>query len=141
MTGTEDDYEVGYGRPPRHSRFRPGQSGNPRGRPNGSRNFASDLDRLLMAKITVNRDGKPRKVTTQEAALLRLGERALKGDPRALLRLLDLAQRRSEEREERSAERHLSANEEAILSRFEEEVRLKLVAGTSQDGGGDDEPA
>ena len=33
-------YEVGYGRPPQHTQFRPGQSGNPAGRRKGVRNLA-----------------------------------------------------------------------------------------------------
>ena len=86
-----DDVQVGYKRPPRHSRFRPGQSGNPRGRQKGMRNFATDLRATLEASVALNDKGKARRVSTQEAALLRLKEKALKGDARALDRLIDLA--------------------------------------------------
>ena len=41
------DYEVGYGKPPRHSRFVKGQSGNPRGRPAGAKNFTTLLEEAL----------------------------------------------------------------------------------------------
>ncbi len=76
--------EVGYRTPPRGSRFQPGQSGNPKGRPRGSRNFRTDLKSTLSKPVKVNQDGKPCKISTQAAALLRLREKALGGDPRAL---------------------------------------------------------
>ena len=86
------DYEVGYGKPPEQSRFKPGQSGNPKGRPKGVRNFKTDVQTTLKAPVKVIRGGKPRNVSTQEASLLRLREKALGGDARALDRLLGFAQ-------------------------------------------------
>lgn len=78
------DYEVGYCRPPKHTRWKPGQSGNPgKGRPKGTRNFKTDLTAVLKQPVQVTRDGAKRKVSTQEAMLLRLREKALNGDARA----------------------------------------------------------
>jgi len=82
---------VGYGSPPLHTRFAPGQSGNPRGRPKGALNFTTDLKNILLATVALNDAGRARRVTTQKAALLRLREKALKGDARALDKLLSLA--------------------------------------------------
>jgi hypothetical protein len=87
----EDDYVVGYRKPPLHTRFKPGQSGNPKGRSKGTSNFRTDVKSTLKAPVKVTRDGKPRKVSTQEAALLRLREKALGGDARALDQLINLA--------------------------------------------------
>ena len=98
--------------------FKKGQSGNPKGRPKGSRNFAKDLDVVLNTKVTVQENGQPRKMTTQQAALLRLVEKALKGDVRALDRLLTLADQRSADREAQNKERSLSSDEDDILKRF-----------------------
>jgi hypothetical protein len=84
-------FEVGYGRPPRHTRFQPGKSGNPRGRVRGVCNLATDVRRTLQTPVKLNEQGKPRRVSTQAAALLRLREKALKGDARSLDRLLELA--------------------------------------------------
>ena len=88
----EPEYEIGYRRPPVHSQFQKGVSGNPRGRQKGVRNFNVDVKRSLKIPVTLSENGKNRKVSTQEALLLRLREKALKGDARALDRLLALAQ-------------------------------------------------
>jgi hypothetical protein len=87
----DESNTVGYRRPPVHSRFKPGRSGNPRGRPKGRLNFETDLKRTLQAPVTLNDGGKPRRVTTQEAMLLRLREKALKGDVKALDKLLSFS--------------------------------------------------
>ena len=73
------EYEVGYRRPPKTTRFKPGQSGNPKGRPAKSRNFKSDVKKTLETPIRLVKDGKPQTVSTQEGVLLRLSEKALKG--------------------------------------------------------------
>ena len=80
---TDDDYEVGYGRPPRATRFKPGQSGNPRGRPKGARNLATDLEEELRQQILITEAGTQLKVTKQRAMLKTLLARALSGDVRA----------------------------------------------------------
>lgn len=86
-----DEYQVGYGKPPKHTRFKPGRSGNPKGRPKGVRNFKSDVKKALGAAVRITREGRAHRVSTQEAALLRLLEKALGGDMRALDKLLTLA--------------------------------------------------
>ena len=52
-----DDYEVGYGKPPKHTRFRKGQSGNFLGRPKGSTNVQTEMKRLLVAKTKIKVNG------------------------------------------------------------------------------------
>ena len=46
-TRTKDNYEIGYGKPPRHAGFKKGQSGNPRGRPPGAKNLTMLLNDAL----------------------------------------------------------------------------------------------
>ncbi|MXO63951.1 DUF5681 domain-containing protein [Qipengyuania oceanensis] len=84
------DYEVGYGKPPKHSRWAKGQSGNPKGRKKGSRGLKQDLDQALKERITINVNGKHRKDTTQAHAMLTLALRAASGDMRANRQLTDL---------------------------------------------------
>lgn len=89
----ESEYAVGYGKPPREHRFAPGRSGNPRGRPRGSRGFKADVEAALSARISVNEQGRSRRISVQEAVLKRLVQKGLaEGDIRALARLLALAQ-------------------------------------------------
>jgi uncharacterized protein DUF5681 len=74
--------KLGYGKPPTSSRFKKGQSGNPRGRPKGSR---SELpyEAVLGQMVTVRRDGEERQVTAAQAFLLYLTKRGLEGDSAA----------------------------------------------------------
>ncbi len=123
MSGAEDDdNKVGYGNPPKHTQFKKGQSGNPKGRQKGSRNFNTDLDEVLKAFMTVSENGKPKKVSAQLAMLMRLREQALNGDPRALGLMITLATGLSAEKEAQSAERVLNAEEGDILARFEADL-------------------
>ena len=68
--GRDRGFVVGYRRPPLHSRFKPGISGNPRGRPKGSKNLDSLCHSLLSRKVTIHEAGARRKVTAVEAILL-----------------------------------------------------------------------
>src|SRR5262245_33179094 len=62
--GAKSEYEVGYRKPPRHSRFQKGQSGNPRGRKKGSINTETALRKAIFEQITVrDASGKKRKMT------------------------------------------------------------------------------
>ena len=73
------DHDVGYGKPPRQHQFRPGQSGNPRGRAKGVKNESTLLHDLLHRKVEIREGGRTRKIIVFEAILLRFTESALKG--------------------------------------------------------------
>jgi hypothetical protein len=81
-------YDVGYGRPPRQHQFRSGQSGNPEGRPKGTKNAVTILRDILNAKIDVRAGGTIRKMSVIEAMLTRIADAALKGDTKAAAFLL-----------------------------------------------------
>jgi hypothetical protein len=80
VSETDDDEKCGFGRPPRRSRFKPGQSGNPKGRRKGTRNLRSDVTTLMNKLVTIHHDGKLRRVSLQEAMLLRMIEKSVGGD-------------------------------------------------------------
>src|SRR2546430_13671820 len=77
---TDSDYPVGYGRPPRQTRFRKGQSGNPMGRPKGAKNLATLIGQVLKEPVVVSENGRRKKITKREAMLKQLVNRAAAGE-------------------------------------------------------------
>ncbi len=84
MDDSPKDYEVGYGKPPKEMRFAKGQSGNPRGRPKGTKNVATIFHDITRQLINVNENGRARTVTKLEAIMLQLTNKAVSGDLRAM---------------------------------------------------------
>jgi Family of unknown function (DUF5681) len=125
-----DDYKVGYSNPPRHSQWEPGQSGNPKGRPKGTRNFKTDVQATLRAPVMVAREGKPRKISSQEAMLLRLRAKALNGDLRALDLGFQLA--RAYNNDDLAASVSFASEDENVLRIYQERV-LSGAARTPSD--------
>ena len=125
-----NDYEVGYGKPPKNHQFKPGQSGNPKGRPKGAKNLKTDLEEELKESITVTEAGKPMKLSKQRALLKSLMARALKGDTRAANVVIGMVLRLLGDQEEASDKlEDLSATDQAILQAFE----AKILSAVSKD--------
>jgi hypothetical protein len=97
MTKPKGDYAVGYGRPPQATRFKAGQSGNPKGRPKGARNLATDLADELGETIRIREGDRQLKVSKQRAMLKALVAKALKGDARAASLLIALVAKVADE--------------------------------------------
>jgi hypothetical protein len=89
MTKAPSEYAVGYARPPKEHRFRPGQSGNPSGRPKGARSFVSDLRDELGALVAVSDGENKIEVTKQQAIIKVLLRKAIAGDPRAIATIVN----------------------------------------------------
>lgn len=87
----DDEYEVGYRKPPKHSRFQPGRSGNPSGRSKGKMNLATVLARELAERVTITERGRTRTITKLEATVKQLVNSAATGNPRAMQLLMTLA--------------------------------------------------
>jgi hypothetical protein len=109
------DFEVGYGRPPPTHQFRPGQSGNPRGRPKGSKNEALILRELLHRRIEVRERGRVRKVSVLEAILLRFAEDALKGNTKSAAFLFN---RYAGVRTEEAVDSRVNDDDQKVLDAF-----------------------
>jgi hypothetical protein len=107
-------WAVGYGNPPKHSRFRQGVSGNRKGRPKGKRNFTTVLKEILEEKIVVEENGKRKTLTKYEAALKQLVDQATSGDLVALRQLIALV-RSAEERAVEPPSKQLSEDDLKIM--------------------------
>ena len=77
------DYEVGDRRPPKHSQFKSGVSGNPRGRPKGSINLRTRVTQQLRQMVTVTRNGRPVKMRKADLIALQIVDTAAKGNLKA----------------------------------------------------------
>ena len=83
-------YEVGYKKPPKHTQFKPGQSGNPKGRPHGAKNLSTELLEELQEWVKVTESGKQKTISKQRAMLKALMAKAVQGDSRAANTLLNM---------------------------------------------------
>jgi hypothetical protein len=88
----DSKYDVGYGRPPQHSRFKPGQSGNPKGKPKGAKNLSTIVNNAIKEKVVVTENGKRKTISKLEVVIKQLSNKAATGDPKAIQQLLPLVQ-------------------------------------------------
>jgi Family of unknown function (DUF5681) len=80
---TSRDYAVGYGKPPLHTRFQKGRSGNPKGRPRGRKNMSTLLSDALNGSVSVVENGRRKKITKREAIITQLVNKSASADLRA----------------------------------------------------------
>jgi hypothetical protein len=85
MTKTEKRaYQIGFRKPPRSTQFKPGQSGNPAGRPRGAKNFANAIEQELAARVSVTENGRRRRISKREVIAKHLVNKAAGGDLKAI---------------------------------------------------------
>lgn len=134
------DYKVGYCRPPKYSRFREGRSGNPNGRPKGSKNIATIAKEVLFKQVTINENGRRRKVPAFEALMLNLVKLSLERDMRAfdkIMKVLPIVQA-SMDAEDSTEDRPAadSQHDAEIVAEFAKMLREADGGGDSGGGGG-----
>jgi hypothetical protein len=112
------DYVVGYRRPPKASQFMAGKSGNPKGRPKGSRTVGAVLQDIIRQKIAVTENGKTRRIPALEVMLRRLANDLMRSDPRAIKLLLSLVDRYGDSPEAALRLGDVLAEDWAILAQY-----------------------
>jgi hypothetical protein len=115
-------YAVGYGKPPKHTQFKPGQSGNPKGRPKGIKNLNTDLEEELSQKILVTEGGTQLETSKQRAMLKALFAKALNGDVRASGVLINLILGLEQARISAESTDAMAEEDLAILEAFKQQV-------------------
>ena len=90
MADKKDDYDVGYGKPPQNTRFKKGQSGNPRGRAPGAKDLKTLLIDTLNEPVVVTENGGRRTISKRQAIVKQLVNQSAKGDWRAVKLLVDM---------------------------------------------------
>jgi hypothetical protein len=96
MGEANDDYTVGYGKPPKASQFTKGHSGSPKGRPRGSKNLATLVLKESRQPVRINGPSGTRVVSKLHAAIMQLGNKSAQGDLRASREFFTLVQRSEE---------------------------------------------
>ena len=124
------DYEVGYGKPPRETRFVKGRSGNPRGRPHGAKSFTALLSDKLNEPVTVAENGGRRKITKHQAIVTQLVNQSAKGDWRAAKILLDMVRDIEARSAPEAAETSFGSADEKVIEQLR--VRLRQSNGESR---------
>ena len=114
----EPSYEVGYGKPPRHTRFRPGQSGNPRGRPKDAKNLSTLVHEALNEPVVVTENGRRRKVSKRRAIIKQLINRSAQGDLKAMQMLLSTMHEIERRNEAEPAVTTCAAADEKVLEQL-----------------------
>ncbi len=96
-------YGVGYRKPPKGSRFKPGKSGNPKGRPKGSKNFATVIEQELNGRVPINENGQRRSVSKRQVIAKQMVNKAAGGDLKAAQTLLSQERLRDEDQSQVTA--------------------------------------
>ena len=121
-------YAVGYGRPPVGTQFQKGQSGNPSGRPKGSKGISDVIAAALSETVTVTMNGKRHKITKWQAACTQMANQAASGDAKAaklMIELLHQSEARDDLRAHGSgvAAHDRKANDQLMLKALGETMR------------------
>lgn len=136
-------YDIGYGKPPRHSQFKKGRSGNPKGRPKGSKNFDTIVLEAMQKRVKVRTASGVKTMSSAEALMMKFMEAATKGDRRMIERLFAwyaqaLPTPVMANREIADQDEPLSNGDHAILEAYREMV---LRQGQDEEDGPEGKPA
>ncbi len=126
--GLKSDYDVGYGKPPKQTRFKPGQSGNPRGKPKGSKGLKTDLREEMAERVTIKENGKRIKITKQRLMIKALAKKAANGDVKAAGQLVSLTIQSFGLEDRRDGKSELSKQDQSLLADLEKQLTGKRAS-------------
>ena len=119
------DDQVGYRKPPRHSRFKKGQSGNPKGRPGGAKNLSTLLSEALNELVIVAENGGRRKISKRQAIIKQLVNQSAKGDWRSTKLLLEFQLDIEQRSEPQSSESSFGSADDKVIEQLMTRLRRK----------------
>lgn len=111
-------YKVGYKKPPKHTQFKPGKSGNPKGRPKRTKNLKTDLQEEMNEMVSITEGGNVRVVSKQRAIVKRMTAKALSGDARSTEQIMKLIIMHLTDEDGNQDIEQLLTEDVAILDRF-----------------------
>ena len=118
-----NNYEIGYGKPPKKNQFQKGQSGHPEGRPKGAKNLKTDLDEELRELIDLNEGGVRKRVSKRRAMLKSVTAKAVQGDTRAAAIIIEMIYRLHHEDEPEKTKQGFLEDDLAILETYGKRLR------------------
>ena len=125
MSDKKRDYEVGYGKPPQNSRFKKGQSGNPRGRAPGVKNLKTLLIDTLNEPVVVTENGGRQTISKRQAIVKQLVNQSAKGDWRAVKLLLDMLHETAGGSEPEAAESSFGEADQQVIEQLKARLNGK----------------
>ena len=114
-------YTVGYGKPPIHTRFRKGESGNPKGKKKGQKSLKAVVEKVFQEKVSIRTARGTRKVTKLDALVQKLMNDALTGDAKAVVHIVRLAKEAGLTQEAaaiEAASQELTEEDRLIMERY-----------------------
>ena len=125
MADKKDDYEVGYGKPPQNTRFKKGQSGNPRGRAPGAKDLKTLLIDTLNEPVVVTENGGRRTISKRQAIVKQLVNQSAKGDWRAVKLLVDMLHETEGGSEPETAESSFGEADQKVIEQLKARLNGK----------------
>jgi hypothetical protein len=132
------NYAVGYRRPPESTRFKPGSSGNPKGRPKKPKTVGAIIEEALARRVTIEENGRQKKISAEEVIIRRLTGSAAKGDLKAAQLLFQLRERHRDSSAERIDPQDLEADREILEAYLSQRAGAQSTAAPDLPSGARD---